>query len=126
MKGILARLVPAITLVPLTILLLAENVLAETLKTKSFNVTITRNCLEESVTCDNVTYVSRDLNTGNSIRLKGKTLHRMCADMVTPCRFLGYEFRNKGYRYLVTVEGTLQVFQGKKVVVNEKGTWLAE
>jgi hypothetical protein len=123
MKGILARLLPAITLLPLSIFLLAESVLAETLKTKSFNVTITRNCLEESVTCNNVTYIGRDLNTGKSIRLKGRTMHRMCADRITPCRFLGYEFRNKNYRYLVTAEGTLQVYQGTKLLVNEEGTW---
>ena len=73
MKGILARLLPAITLLPLSIFLLAESVLAETLKTKSFNVTITRNCLEEIATCDDVTYVGRDLSTGKSIRLKGRT-----------------------------------------------------
>jgi hypothetical protein len=123
MKGILARLIPAMTLLPLSILLLAEGVLAETLKTKSFNVTITRNCLEESVTCNNVTYVGRDLITGKSIRLKGRTMHRLCADRVTPCRFLGYEFRNRNYRYLVTTEGTLQVYQGTKILVNEEGTW---
>jgi hypothetical protein len=123
MKGIQVRLIPAITLLPLTIFLLAESVLAETLKTKSFKVTITRNCLEESVTCNNVTYVGRDLSTGKSIRLKGRTMHRMCADRVTPCRFLGYEFRNRNYRYLVTTEGTLQVYRDTKLLVSEEGTW---
>ena len=123
MKGIKARLIPAITLLPLTILLSAESLLAETLKTRNFNVTITRNCQEGSITCSDVTYVGRELTTGNSIRLKGKTMHRMCADRVTPCQFIGYEFRNRNYRYVVTADGTLQVYQGTKLLLIEKGTW---
>ena len=123
MKGILAQLIPAITLVPLTIFLSAESLLAETLLTHNFNVTITRNCPEGSVTCSDVTYVGRDLTTGNSIRLKGKTMQRMCADRVTPCQFMGYEFRNRDYRYVVTANGTLQVYRGTKLLLNEKGTW---
>ena len=123
MKGIKARLVPAITLLPLTILLSAESLLAETLKTQHFNVTITRNCREGNVTCSDVTYVGRELTTGNSIRLKGKTMQQMCADRVTPCRFIGYEFRNRNYRYVVTANGTLQVYRDAKLLLSEEGTW---
>lgn len=95
---------------------------AETLKTKNFNVTITRNCPEGYVTCNNVTYYGKDLKTGKSIRLTGKTIHTTGADGVTPSRFLGYEFRNREYLYRVTASNTLQVYQGKKLILEEKGT----
>jgi hypothetical protein len=94
---------------------------AETLKTKNFSVKITRNCPEGNVTCNNVTYSGKNLKTGASIRLTGKTIHTTCADGVTPCRFLGYEFRNNKYLYRVTAEGKLQVFQGKKLILQEEG-----
>ncbi len=113
----------AIVLLPLATLLLASGVLAQTLKTRNFRVIITRNCLEGSVVCNDVTYNGTDLNTGTSIRLKGKTLHTTCADRVTPCRFVGYEFRNRNYRYLVTEGGWLQVYQGKKLLLQERGIW---
>jgi hypothetical protein len=123
MRVILARLAPAITLLPLTLLVSAKSALAETLKTQNFSVTITRNCPEGSVTCNDVTYVGHDLNTGESIRLKGKTMQHLCADRLTPCRFLGYEFRNRNYRYVVTVDGNLQVYRDTKLLLDEQGTW---
>lgn len=95
---------------------------AESLKTKNFSVKITRNCPEGNVTCDNVKYFGKNLNTGDSISLTGKTIHATCADGVTPCRFLGYEFPNGNYLYRVTQDGKLQVYQGKKLVLQEKGT----
>ncbi|PAX60698.1 hypothetical protein [Brunnivagina elsteri] len=94
---------------------------AETLKTRNYKVTITRNCPEGYVTCNNVTYVGKNLKTGQSIRLKGKTIHTIGADGVTPSRFLGYEFRNNKYLYRVTADGVLTVFNGKKLVLQEKG-----
>ncbi len=95
--------------------------LGETLKTKNFSVTITRNCPEGNVTCNKVTYYGKNLKTGNSIRLTGKTIHKTCADGVTPCQFLGYEFRNRDYLYRVTADGKLQVYQGKKLILQERG-----
>jgi hypothetical protein len=96
---------------------------AETLKTKNFNVTITRNCPEGYVACNNVAYFGKNLKTGKSIRLIGKTIHTFGADGVTPSRFLGYEFRNNQYLYRVTADGALQVYQGKKLILQEKGTF---
>ncbi|MBF2028162.1 MAG: hypothetical protein IGS48_15585 [Oscillatoriales cyanobacterium C42_A2020_001] len=104
-------------------LLTIQAAIAETLQTRNFRVTVTRNCAEGSVTCNDVTYVGRNRRTGESIRLRGKTLHTLCQDGVTPCRFLGYEFRNGVYRYLVTEDGTLRVYQGQKLILNERGTW---
>jgi hypothetical protein len=104
------------------LLLCSQSALAETLKTKTFRVTITRNCPEGYVTCNNVTYYGKNLKTGSSIRLTGKTIHTTCADGVTPCRFLGYEFRNKPYLYRVTEDGRLQIYREKKLILEEKGT----
>ncbi len=113
-----------IALLPIaTVLLFSTSALADTLKTKDFRVTITRNCPEGNVTCNNVTYQGVNVNTGAAIRLRGRTLNTTCADGVTPCRFIGYEFSNGNYRYLVTQEGRLQVYQSGKLVLDQAGSW---
>lgn len=96
---------------------------AETLLTPSFKVEIKVNCAEGNVTCDDVTYTGTSRRTGQSISLRGRTMHTLCADGVTPCRFLGYEFRNGNIRYLVLEGGELLVTQGGRVVVRETGAW---
>ncbi|MEA5511754.1 hypothetical protein VB715_18440 [Crocosphaera sp. UHCC 0190] len=95
----------------------------ETLKTKNFKITINSNCQEGEVTCDHVSYEGINVNTGESLQLIGKTLHTTCADGITPCRFLGYEFLNGKYRYMVTEDGSLLVYQGEKLLLEEQGTW---
>jgi hypothetical protein len=105
------------------ILLLGEQAIAQTLTTKQFKIKIHRNCEEGSVTCDRVSYQGTDLKTRKSIRLSGKTVHRLCADKVTPCQFLGYEFRNNNYRYFVSEDGKLLIYQGKKLVLSQRGAW---
>ena len=65
--------------------------------TPSYGINIVANCAEGNVTCNNVTYVGRHLKTGQTIRLRGQTVHTLCADKVTPCRFVGYSFRNREY-----------------------------
>jgi hypothetical protein len=96
---------------------------AETLTTKNYRVTITRNCAEGSVTCNNVRYTGVNRNTGASIRLRGATMHTLCADGRTPCRFEGYRFRNGSVEYMVSEGGTLRVFDNKRLLLNEQGTW---
>jgi hypothetical protein len=104
-------------------LVLSQAALADTLRTKDFRVTITNNCQEGEVVCNNVTYKGVNVNTNASIQLQGRTVHTLCADGVTPCRFVGYEFSNGNYRYLVTEEGRLQVYQNGKIVLNQRGSW---
>jgi len=97
---------------------------ADTLTTASYVVTISRNCAEGNVTCDDVTYHGVSKKTGKAIKLKGTTKHTTCADGVTPCRFLGYEFKNGDITYVVLESGLLQVIKGKsKVLLEEKGEW---
>jgi len=105
------------------LLLLAGEACASTLTTPSFTVQITVNCAEGNVTCDNVTYVGTSKKTGQSITLRGKTKHTLCADGVTPCHLQGYEFWNGKTYYRVLEDGSLLVMQGKKVLLEEKGSW---
>ena len=95
----------------------------EKLTTESYVVTIEQRCPEGNVTCDNVTCTGVHRKTGKSISLKGSTVHSTCADRVTPCRFLGYSFRNGDVKYAVWEGGQLVVTQGDKVLLQESGTW---
>jgi hypothetical protein len=117
------KLALSFALLPIaTLSLWPQTALADTLKTKNFNVKITRNCPEGYVTCNDVTYYGRHRKTNASIYLTGKTIHNNCADGVTPCQFLGYEFRNQQYLYRVTADGKLQVYKGRKLILEERGT----
>ncbi len=111
---------------PISIVLaLTEAVFAETFTTPNFQITITRNCPEGYVTCNNVKYQGVNRKTGAAIVLKGKTIHSPGSDGTTPGRFLGYEFLNGNYRYVVAVEGdsgNLMVYRGSKLLLNEGGT----
>jgi len=96
---------------------------AQTLETKNFKVKITNNCVEGVVGCDRLTYRGTDKNTGRSIKLSGKQIVRTCADRITPCQSLGYEFRNGEYVYFVSEDGRLLVYQNQKLILNEAGRW---
>ncbi len=104
--------------------LVSTSAVASTLTTSSYNVTVSQNCTEGNVTCDDVSYKGVSRKTGKSIELNGTTMHSMCADGVTPCRFLGYEFVNGDITYKVLESGILQVIRGdSEVLLEEKGTW---
>ncbi len=96
---------------------------ADTLTTASFSVQITVNCAEGDGVCDDVSYRGVNRRSGKSLVLRGKTMHSLCADGVTPCRFLGYEFRKGPFQYVVYENGGLLVTRGKKVLVEESGEW---
>ena len=107
-------------------LLLPVSLLAETLETKSFIISITHPCEEGCVSCDKITYFGSSKKTGQSITLQGRTLHALGADGVTPSRFLGYRFRNGATVYSVGSDGTLTVANGDKVILKEQGKWREE
>jgi hypothetical protein len=115
-----AALLPTLLVLPLLSPLISH---ADTLTTPSFVVQIKANCAEGNVTCDNVSYIGTSKKTGKAITLRGKTVHSMCADGVTPCKFRGYEFKSGAVQYLVMEEGDLIVRQGQKVLVQEHGEW---
>lgn len=93
------------------------------LRTPNYQITITSTCEEGVVGCDEVIYSGVNLKTGKSITLKGKDSMHLCSDGVTPCHHLGYEFHHLGTDYFVSDEGLLTVTRGKKVLLNEQGTW---
>jgi hypothetical protein len=93
------------------------------LDTPHFLVRIEVRCAEGEVTCDDVVYAGRNKRTGASVTIVGRTSHTLCADGVTPCRFLGYAFETGGFRYFVGEDGQLLVRKGAKVLVQEFGSW---
>lgn len=116
-------LLPTVFSICSALLLWSEAAIADVLRAGNYRVTITVNCPEGTVVCDDVSYQAVNVNTGASLRLNGQTVHSFCADGVTPCRFQGYEFRNQNYRYFVTEDGQLRVFRGEELILNQPGTW---
>lgn len=88
---------------------------AETLITKNFQIKIARHCEEGNMTCDRVTYIGKSLKTSKSIFLTGKTLNNSRS-----YTFLGYEFRNGLYRYIITNENILLVYRGDRLILREQ------
>jgi hypothetical protein len=102
--------------------MVAPELSASTLNTPSFVIEIQDNCPEGSVSCDDVSYVGTSRKTGKSLSLKGRTIHTRCRDG-SLCRFLGYEFKAGKVLYRALNEGRLEVTQGDKILVDEKGEW---
>lgn len=112
-------------LILLPLLLLASAfTFAQQLDTPNYTVEIQQLCPEGEVQCQQVMYKGTSKVSGASIELKGSAWHSLCADGVTPCRFLGYQFKNGRIRYLVHESGLLQVIGSSgKVVLEEQGVW---
>lgn len=95
----------------------------QTLETPGYTVTITQQCEEGNVSCDDVRYVGTSKRSGNAISLRGTTVHSRGADGVTPGAFQGYVFRSGRVTYTVFADGRLLVTEGKKTLVNQQGQW---
>ena len=108
----------------LLLLVLSAFTSAQQLDTPNYKVEIQQLCPEGEVQCQQVLYKGTSKVSGASIELKGSAWHSLCADGVTPCRFLGYQFNNGRIRYLVHETGLLQVIGSSgKVLLQEQGTW---
>lgn len=106
------------------LLLFSALTCAVQLDTPNYTVEIQQLCPEGEVQCQQVLYKGTSKVSGASIELKGKAWHSLCADGVTPCRFLGYQFNNGRIRYLVHESGLLQVMGSSgKVLLEEQGVW---
>lgn len=107
---------------------LSDTAAALTLTTPSYLITLTINCEEGVLGCDNVTYLGVNRKNKKSIHLKGRELMHYCPDDQgdgpgnTPCHHLGYEFHNGKTIYFIGDDGSLTVNQGSKVLLQEKGT----
>lgn len=103
---------------------LANTAFGEMLETENYKVVITKHCDEGEVSCEDISYIGTSKRSGNSIILKGKTLHQTCADGITPCRFLGYRFQNGNITYKVYESGLLQVIrEPQEILLEEQGNW---
>lgn len=103
--------------------LASSQAFARNLITDGFEITIQSKCEEGEVSCDKYIYNGVSRKTGQSIQLKGSSWHTLCDDG-SPCRFLGYRFKNGNIVYYVHQDGTLEVIKdGEKVLVSEKGVW---
>ncbi|MDJ0845241.1 hypothetical protein [Crocosphaera sp.] len=95
----------------------------QTIKTENYHIILRSHCREGAVTCHHVSYEGININTGDRIQLAGKTIHITCPDGVTPCRFLGYQFVNGDYTYIVRSDGSLLVYQANNLILREEGNW---
>lgn len=98
-----------------------------TLVTDGYEVTLRTECAEGEVSCDRI-YADALVLEGNQTRaLRGSTLHTLCADGVSPCRFLGYQLSDDTYDYRVLENGQLHIQRcdefGCESIHNEQGQW---
>lgn len=96
---------------------------AQRLETPNFSADIKVGCPEGHVSCDQLQARLLRKGGGQVITLRGRTLHTLCADGVTPCRFLGYVFSGRDRTYTLYDEGRLVIARGRTVMVDEKGQW---
>lgn len=97
--------------------------MGQTLETAHFMITINCQSHEYEVGCSQATYQGANKKTGLTIHLNGKQIMQLCADGITPCHSLGYEFFQGNTRYFVSEGGQLLVTQGTRVLVDERGVW---
>jgi hypothetical protein len=102
---------------------------AATLTTPTYEISVTENCPEGDVACNDVTYVATNRKTKKALRLKGHRVVHNCPDDQgdgpgkTPCHPVGYEFRNGTTVYEVGDDGTLTVRRRGQVILREQGKW---
>lgn len=94
------------------------------LETDSYLVEIT-GCEEGNVSCNDLIYQAVNKENQESITIqKGRTVSTLCEDGLTPCRFVGYEFTNKGYTYFIFDTGELVVTSPEgQILLEEQGIW---
>jgi len=103
---------------------IASTVNAAVLVTEQFVVVIVERCPEGDVACNNVSYTGVNRNTGEVVSLKGQAWVRMCADTVTPCEHVGWQFKNGEYTYRVReTPPSLEVERGGKTLIQQKAVW---
>jgi hypothetical protein len=92
---------------------------AEEYHNDTYIVKINRDCEEGMLTCHKVNYHGINNKTNQEIRLVGSTHHTICADGATPCRFIGYVFKNGLYTYLL-IDKRLEIRLAGKTIYSER------
>lgn len=75
-----------------------------------YNVEITYCCEEGELECDNVYYKGTNKINKSFIYLKGKTINNTLSHS-----FLGYQFENNGYLYMIR-DNLLSIYKDKKLL----------
>ncbi|WP_347366187.1 hypothetical protein [Vibrio vulnificus] len=104
--------------------LFSSSVLGQTFRTDNFELEFHNECGEGEVTCEKVRVFFSLIGIETKQEALGKSIHSLCADGITPCRFLGYELRSDGVRYIVYESGVLSVVDdsGNELLL-EQGAW---
>lgn len=112
---------------PLLLLLLAlalPAAEAETLLTPQHELRIESLCPEGEVSCQRLLMHITPRGGDETVTIGGESLHRPCADGLTPCRFLGYRFTSSCRVYSVLADGRLRITDRAGVLLSEEaGTW---
>ena len=107
---------------------------AETLVLPTMKILVVPQCEEGEVSCQTVRFSvvenvekaekGEKVESGKSREYTGGALHTACADGVTPCHFLGYEFETADAQYRLLESGYLIVrsLDGKSLYT-EQGRW---
>lgn len=104
---------------------LSTHAAARTLETPSYNITLKFDCLESDLTCENVTFIARDKQTGNIEILHGSKLQaRTRKGAAANNKRYIYQFSapNKGSR-LITSDGRFFKLVNGRTVLKEQGRW---
>jgi hypothetical protein len=96
---------------------------ADQLRTSSYEIEI-GSCPEGYVSCDTIPINVKELNTGIVTAYTGETLHTLCADGETPCRFLGYQFTGDVGQFYIYENSTLEIKDdSNQTILVEEGSW---
>ncbi|WP_392551886.1 hypothetical protein RHO14_10465 [Orbus wheelerorum] len=77
-----------------------------------YNILVTYCCEEGNLDCDKVYYKGVNKKDQSSIYLKGRTINNALSH-----RFLGYQFENNGYTYIIQ-NNLLSIYKGEKLLQN--------
>lgn len=96
----------------------------EVLVTNSYYVTVTSNCSENLMACQDVSMEAKNRKTGEVVFAQGRTMYTRCVDRVTACQFNGYEFYDRGYIYALLADGLYLIGQSRDTTIDEEvGFW---
>ena len=102
------------------ILLSGYSAFAATLTTANYEFEVNGLCVEGVVVCDKVEIIAK----ATLKKYMGVTVHTLCADRVTPCRFQGYEFTANDKQYFLSDSGYVQVLNLEgEFLEQEEGQW---
>lgn len=88
--------------------------------TSKFILFVSERCAVESTFCKEVDFVLVQKNDCSVLRPKGMAVIRNCADGVTPCQHMGYEFRVGSVRWRLNESDYVWASDGKKEFGEEK------